>query len=444
MVYPDSYNDKRFRRIFFIALVVIFFTVAPVLILYSMGFRIDWENKKIIETGVVSIDIEPKEAQVYLNNIRITKSMPIRLTNRTPGTYNLKISLPGYKTWEKNIDIKSRQTTYIKNIILLKDSLPIAVNNSPNNIDLFLPSTDGKYILLSSVDGNVRNIELFNSETKSFLPIFNLPSNLDYKLEWSPFDNHILFTKFQKNTASLNILSADDPEKIENLTIPMREKDKFYYQWQKNSPIPTIFTNKDGKIFKFTINGDEYIFDLDSDIKWYIDELGKLWVFENNTLKIESEKDGQNSIPLSNISEIEKIIDINNNRAVVMTNGQAAIVSREENRQETINTSNFQRNPYTNEWLTWSSWELWSIYEHDKPALLNRTSDNIKSVFPLDEVGALTIINNQGITAFNPGYYVSQNLYNGEVYGASVNRQKKKIYLFGKVGSNVGLYELDY
>lgn len=409
-----------------------------------MGYRFDFKNREIIETGVVSIDIRPKEAEVYLNDIRIMKSIPIRLTNRTPGIYNLKISLAGYKTWEKNIDIKSRQTTYIKNITLLKNSLPTSIDGNKENIQAFFPSSDGRFILLAMIENNVTNIELYDSQTNEFSQIFRLPVSTNYQIEWSPFNNYILLIKYNGKNDQLNLMSAENIENIVTYDIVSHEENHLDYQWQKNAPVPTIFTNENDKIYRITTTGNEYIFNHSSSTIWYIDDTEKLWVHDQNNLKIMDSVEAKDNIELKNITNIKKIIDINNNRAVIVTTDQIAIISRNENKQEVIDTSNFQRNPYTNEWLTWSAWELWSIYEHDKPALLNRTSDNIKSVFPLDEVGALAIINNHGIESFNPGYYVSQNLYNGEVYNASVNRRENKIYLFGKVGEKTGLYELGY
>lgn len=444
MTYPDSNHDKLLRRIFFIFLVVVFFTVAPILILYSMGYRLDLKNKKIIETGVISISVTPREAEVYLNNIRITKSLPIRLTNRTPGTYNLRISLPGYKTWEKNIDIKSRQTTYIKNISLLKDSLPVPIFNNKNNIESFLPSSDGRFILLTSIKNNTRLIELFDSQSYELSPIFKLPYETNYKIEWSPFDNYILMIEANESTTSYTLLSADNTEFIKTYKVPLNDEQQIKYQWQKNSPIPTFFTNNGDKIFRFTTNSNDPIFDISSSTAWYIDNLEKLWVLEDNVIKNNNNDKQENRYTLPNAVSIEKIIEINNNRIILKTNNEVIILSRDNNELKSINTENFQRNPSTAEWLTWSSWELWSIYENNEPALLNRTSDSIKSVFPLDNVGALLLVNNHGIQSFNPGYYVNQDLYNGEVYSASVNIRENKIYFFGKVGERSSLYELEY
>ncbi len=409
-----------------------------------MGYRLDLQNRKIIETGVISIDIRPKNASVYLNDVKINKSIPIRLTNRTPGTYSLKISLPGYKTWEKNIDVKSRQTTYIKNITLLKDSLPMAVDSSRNNIEYILPSTDGRFILVSEKDGDIRNIELFDTQTEKFSNIFRLLADSKYQLEWSPFNNFISFIEYKGNTASVNILSATNADIIKNFELPTKNNESLPYQWQKSTANPILFVEQNNKISKLTMSGSENIFDSIPSKIWYIDDLERLWILDQNKLKINGSENEQDSIAVSNILETEKIVDINNDRAILKDNNGTTVISRNENKQETIGTSYFRRNIYTNEWLTWSAWELWSIYEHDKPALLNRTSDNIKSVFPLDDVGVLVIANNNGIESFNPGYYVSQNLYSGDVSSASVNRKISKIYFLGKVGEKTGLYELEY
>ena len=79
--------------------------------MYTAGYRYDWGNKKIVQTGVLSVDVEPDHADVYLNDVKITKNLPIYFPNRAPGTYEIKFLAPGYKEWKKDVTIESRRTT---------------------------------------------------------------------------------------------------------------------------------------------------------------------------------------------------------------------------------------------------------------------------------------------------------------------------------------------
>ena len=211
MTYPKTIINRAVRRIFFFTLVVIFFISAPIMIMYSIGYRYDWATKQILETGVISIDVYPTDAEVYLSDVKINKKIPIRLTNRAPGTYNLRIEKVGYKKWEKNIDVKSKQTTYIKNVSLLRDTLPTStLTNAEKNIKSIYPSSDGNYILLASEKNNLEILELFNTQTKEINTISSFPVKTEYQIEWSPFDNHLIIVNNRTETVAITLLSANN------------------------------------------------------------------------------------------------------------------------------------------------------------------------------------------------------------------------------------------
>ena len=440
MTYPKTIINRTVRRVFFYSLVAIFFISAPILIMYSIGYRIDWSNGSIIETGVISIDAQPKDATVYMSGVKINKKLPLRLTNRIPGAYTLRIEKLGYKTWEKSIDVKNKQTTYIKDINLLRDRLPVPVftKNDKKFTDIY-PSTNGNFLILVSEKNNSKIIELFNLQTNDIYQIYRLPKNTNYSIDWSPFDNSFLIStdSADNNTKTVTILSAIDPDNFKTYTL---QKDNFenHFEWQKESLSPTVFTREGENLIRITLNGYEKLYSIKISDKWYIDTLEKLWLNEGNTIFLTSSNEdpstslraSKNKITISDLTEdIEKIIDINEQRIILKSYRNIITVIRDTNKLKTINANSMIYNPATKEWLVWSPWELWSIYENNNIALLNRTSDNISAVFPLDNFGVLIVVNKDGISSFNPGYYVSQTIFKGEVKTASVN-QKPKLFIF--------------
>ena len=95
--------------------------------------------------------------------------------------------------------------------------------------------------------------------------------------------------------------------------------------------------------------------------------------------------------------------------------------------------------------LEWSPWELWTIYPNGATALLNRTSDKINFVIPLDKYGLLLLASENKITGFNPGYYVTHELFsNGKIDSIGADITNRKIYFLGEVGQKRGVWELEY
>ena len=464
MSYPKTIITKTFRRIFFYFLVTIFFVSAPILIMYSIGYSIDLSSMSIIETGVISIDLQPKDATVYISGIKINKKLPLRLTNRMPGTYALRIEKLGYKTWEKNIDVKSKQTTYIKDINLLRDMLPVPIfeKNDPldklgtnKKITSIHPSANGNFLILVREQNDSKIIELLNLQTKDIYQIFRKPLNINYSVEWSPYDDFILIPADSidnSNTKTITMLSADNPDIIKTYTL---QKDNYanHFEWQKEAFSPTVFTREGENLLRITMDGYEKIYSIKNGDEWYVDALEKLWLNDGKDIYLTSANEdpstslrtSKNKIAISDLDEnIEKIVDINEYRVIIKTEHNVIVVPKNTNKMETITASSMIYNPATKEWIVWSPWELWSIYENSNIALLNRTSDNITSVFPLDNVGVLIVVNKDGITSFNPGYYVSQTIFKGEVKTATVNQKNKTIYFLGKINDNENLFELGY
>jgi hypothetical protein len=64
-------------------------------------------------TGMLKIQSQPGEAQVYLNDEPKGMTSPageLRLAGLGAGTYRLRVSLPGYKSWENSIKVNPGET----------------------------------------------------------------------------------------------------------------------------------------------------------------------------------------------------------------------------------------------------------------------------------------------------------------------------------------------
>ena len=185
--------NKTIRRIIMSMLILSFFVISPIIILYTAGYRYDFETRQIKKTGVISIDVDPKNVEVYLNDIKIKKNIPIRLSDITPGTYNLKIKKDGYKNWEKDITVISKQTTYIKNISLFKDSSPTILSGiDTEGIVKINSSPDGKFILIIKKEAEIYEIKILNTENLNLESIMRKALESKPEISWSPFNNFFI------------------------------------------------------------------------------------------------------------------------------------------------------------------------------------------------------------------------------------------------------------
>ncbi len=428
---------KPVRRILMIMLWIAFFIISPSIILYTAGYRYDWKNRQIRQTGVLSVDVEPNDATVTLNNIQIEKDIPIKLSNRAPGTYSLKIERAGYKTWERDIVIESNNTTYIKGVTLIKDVLPIRLLSDTENIISAQGYNDSVAILKKI--GDVFELHIINLSTMGDTLVYRISSEETPEVKVSPYLALAYSRVPGDKLDTLYIVSLTSPDNTHISSISKSAT----LTWNAVNTAEGLYKEEGGRITIASLPRTDRLIGTVSGTIWYKDREGKIWTANRSTIT-DLEMLTSYTLP----DEIDSIIDINkdriiathkNNTMIAKINGQIV-----ENVQ-TINGTNAYYNRRTGEWFVWSEWELSSVYPDAGVSLLNRSGDKIKEVTVLDQSGVLLLATEKELAAFNPGYYVRHTLAQLDDYQVvSVNTNKRTLYFWGTFGLRKGLYALEY
>ena len=174
MEYPGSIITRKIRLATLILFIAAFFLITPTVILYSAGYRFDFRNGLLLETGSLRMDLFPEIARVYLDVLKIYQALPLRLNNITPHKYNLKITAPGYYDWEKQIEINRNRTTYIKEFILLrKDKAKLIYADDAEILSL---SPSGRYLAYTVSRGGASDVVVRDNQAASKKFIFKISS----------------------------------------------------------------------------------------------------------------------------------------------------------------------------------------------------------------------------------------------------------------------------
>jgi hypothetical protein len=451
MPYPKTILTRPIRRMIMSFFILCFFIISPLIIFYTAGYRYDFVTRQIKQTGVISIDVKPQNANVYLNGVLINQKIPIRLPNRAPGTYQLKIESSGYQTWEKEISVESKQTYYIRGVSLFKQSLPVELFDfNQQNIIASSISPFGDYtILLKKIDSNYE-VELINLKTNKTTAIFHLPIESESipVFEWSPYYSFVLL-KITNSTGTM--LYVIDPtqtpsSELVGTSLPLNSSQ---YQWSPAAYSKRLFIRENDSIVG--IIGSEKISLLDSPALspvWFVDKDLNVWQYSDEEKSIENAELDKEKIAFAVEKPITKIIDVGDNRIIAKAGEELLIIPIKKGdvqNRRSIGVQSINYNGAKDEWLAWSPWELWTIYPDGRANILQRGSKNIRNAAPLDSFGVILLLADNSIYGFNPGYYVSHLLFeSSEINSVSANLESRKIYFIGKVGTKNGLYELDY
>jgi len=164
--------SKKTRDLIFIFFIIFFVLGTIFTSLYASGykFNLSWPlkfNRLLIKTGMINLDTNPRGAIIYLNGetknaspiISFKKTeltTPAKIRNVLPGEYNLVLKREGYQPFEKKISVHSGQTTFLEDVNLFRDELPLFIAAAPDG-DLKI-SAERNYLYLPA-SGQIINLK---------------------------------------------------------------------------------------------------------------------------------------------------------------------------------------------------------------------------------------------------------------------------------------------
>jgi len=133
------------RRLIFYVLVIIFALATPPTILYAMGYSFDWQKKTLAQTGGFYFKSSPASAQILIDN-KNDKSTPRLISRLLPKIYSVEITLDGFYSWKKNLEVSPKLVVEARNIILFPKTLTpeIVLINATTSIQDWLASAEDK------------------------------------------------------------------------------------------------------------------------------------------------------------------------------------------------------------------------------------------------------------------------------------------------------------
>ena len=116
---------KRTRYLLLVFGFILFLIIAPIIVLYVGGFSYDSLNNRYVRTGILVVNTNPEDAEVFLDG-ELKDTSPSRLKFLKPGSYSITVKKDGYHTWSKKLEIQSNKVTWaavgIDHVYLLKDN----------------------------------------------------------------------------------------------------------------------------------------------------------------------------------------------------------------------------------------------------------------------------------------------------------------------------------
>lgn len=223
---------RKTRAILLLSFVACFLFIAPILIMYSMGYRLDFWPVKITATGGIYIRSFPTAGQITVDSIHSEKpgllSNSFFVQNLLPGEHSVLVSRDGYHEYFKKIPVEKNEVTKLENIMLIKKDLDFTeisesadyFSVAPNNRNAITAFTDKKTIA-------IRYLDLFSTDEPDNLVInqFGVVS----EIEWSENSEKAILRIENQGVNSyyfldVSLIAKNDPKKPALIKLPILDK----------------------------------------------------------------------------------------------------------------------------------------------------------------------------------------------------------------------------
>jgi len=234
--------------------VLVFVVAVPVLVLFTRGYKIDWQEHKFVKTGTLVVNSQPSRATISLNNKQISGTTPETIRFLLPGSYDIQVAKDGYQPWTKRLAINPQFATWAN---LDRDFITLFLQKAQN-----ISSTDANFASLSQ-DGNeiayvsknqlyVYNVSNQNSQNLGDISNLNVPYTFSGNLSWN---NAAAVVNFFRSNAKVPVIDVNKISKI--------FADGNYFVYLSNN---TLFDAKQSVMLDKNVQG----FTVDGENLWYV------------------------------------------------------------------------------------------------------------------------------------------------------------------------------
>ncbi|MFA5946945.1 MAG: PEGA domain-containing protein [Patescibacteria group bacterium] len=164
---------KTTRQILFFFFAGAFLVSAPLVVLYTAGYRLSLNNYRVLETGAIATSTSPRGATVLVDAKKESAKTPAVIQNILPHDTRVRFERAGYIPWEQTVPVSAGRTTYVS-AVLFADTEPEKFMAFGTG-SVFAHSTNGRYLLILNPDMDGTNVTLYDNLTRFAKTLSKLP-----------------------------------------------------------------------------------------------------------------------------------------------------------------------------------------------------------------------------------------------------------------------------
>ncbi|MBT5807664.1 PEGA domain-containing protein [Candidatus Uhrbacteria bacterium] len=245
--------NKNLRLILFLTFLLTFLISAPLVVLYTAGYRLDLGAGQIVHTGVLNVTSVPRGATVFIDGVEQSEQTPSVFDTVYPGERVIRLEKDGYISWEKQLTVTSRETTFIEGALLFLESEKQVEDDrstqhssvSPDHHSLAYLVREGSWVELWVSDGL--------AETERVIARLPDEPGAEYTIEWSALGTYLILNQDGFTQESLTLVDLDKEQTLDIHRILKLSSEYWWDAWEDD----VLYARLDGVIYQLNIHNTE-------------------------------------------------------------------------------------------------------------------------------------------------------------------------------------------
>ena len=184
------------RTVVFYFFLALYLFLCPVIIFYAFGYILAPKVEEgFVKTGLIHVESLPENASLFVANRRYVEKTPATIRNLLAGAYDVKLTLPGYRSWVRTVRVEPGRASNFSKILLIPKKLKIrTLIAEPFESLQAVPGTRFLILKGSGSAGDLKVFDWRNDSVRQLLP------------EGSPFASGKLERIFSVKDSSLVLI----------------------------------------------------------------------------------------------------------------------------------------------------------------------------------------------------------------------------------------------
>lgn len=454
MEYPGTHFTRSYRHLLLGLFIAAFGLIAPLVLFSTAGYRYNWQQGLLKETGSLSIDGKPENATVYLNNLKLTGGLPLRLKSLTPRPYTVRLAAPGFYDWQTEVKIKSKQTSYLKDISLIKKSEPRLV--ASGQIQTLSLSPAGRYLLYTRTRDKAAETRLYDIKREREVAIHNLPAS-PAVVRWAKKNSWLAISGAKLPSSQILLI---DPNRALAFTVtPPANELIDQFQWTDQAEPELYYSTRNALWSYLPLSRKSVLATAKTFTHWRLDG-ATLWTLElsTSTGRVRIVKDAlgfAEAIAQLDPTEVKsetspaifsapELLGAAGDTAAIKFPNQRQIQIISPGKIFTVAAERWRLSAATGWWFFWHPHELTIYAPGNEPTLLQRSSATLKDVILLDDYHTVALQWEKDTTVFFPYYLVTHQFLSGSFTALAADTKTRTLFAAGVIKNQTGLWKLDY